>query len=589
MFNLPFIKKRNQIKPVVLVVLDGFGNAPPSNGNAITLARTPNIDNYKNLYPKTELIASGESVGLPANEVGNTEVGHLTMGAGRVILQDLKRISLAIEKGSFFDNKAFVDAASHVKTNNSNLHILGLVSSGSVHSSLLHLFALLQFCKKEGVSRVKLHLFTDGRDAPQREGIEIIQKIEERLKILRLGQIATVSGRYYAMDRDRRWDRIEKAYNAIVQGLGVQVQSASDAMNNAYKKGQTDEFVEPSVVCDVNGPCGIISDNDAAIFFNYRIDRALQLSMALCMPDFEKLKDFDFGKDEKSEKNVKEKEDKKTFSRQKIVKNLYFASMTEYNKKLPVSNIAFTAEVVEKSLGQVISEANLKQLRMAESEKERFVTYYFSGMKEGKFEGEDVKIIPSPKVPTYDRKPEMSLPKLTSELIKSIKKDIYHFVVVNFANPDMVGHTGNLNATIIAIEKVDKYLSDLVDVVLKLDGTLLVTGDHGNAEELITYPTSTYFVTTSKGVVNTDHSNNPVPLYVISNSLRGSNVPLQKGALCDVAPTVLRLLGLEIPKEMKGKDLFSKKPEKSENQDGQNDNISGYQNDQNTVSKENSI
>lgn len=554
---LPFFKKRNnKIKPLVLVILDGFGSAPPSNGNAITLAKTPNIDSYKNLYPNTSLIASGESVGLPANEVGNTEVGHLTLGAGRVVLQDLKRIALAVEKGTFYDNKAFVEASSYVKANNSTLHILGLASSGNVHSSLSHLFALLQFCKKEGVSRVKLHLFTDGRDAPPKEGIEIIKKVEEKLKILRLGQIATISGRYYAMDRDRRWDRTQKAYDAIVQGLGVKARSAIDAINSAYTKGQTDEFIEPTVISDGSNPLGMINDNDAAIFFNYRIDRALQLSMALCMPDFEHLKNFDFGKDMSTGKRENNENDNKTFARQKIIKNLYFASMTEYHKELPVSGIAFAPEVVEKPLGQVLSEAQLKQLRMAESEKERFVTYYFNGLREDKFEGEDVKIIPSPKVPTYDKKPEMSLPKLVSVFKKLVKKGIYNFITINFANPDMVAHTGNLEATVEAIEKVDKYLGELVQNVLKLDGTLLVTADHGNAEELITFPTSTFFVTTSKGTINTDHSNNPVPLYIISNNLRGSRATMPKGALSDIAPTILKLMGLDIPEEMNGNNLF---------------------------------
>ena len=296
MFNLPFFTKRKlTLKPYVLVVLDGFGIAPTSSGNAISLAKTPNINKFLQNYPNGQLIASGESVGLPANEVGNTEVGHLTLGAGRVILQDLKKINLAIEKTTFFDNKALVQAANHVKKHNSKLHILGLASSGNVHSSLEHLFGLLQFCKKEEITRVYLHLFTDGRDAPPKQGIEVIEKIENQLQLLKVGKIASICGRYYAMDRDRRWDRTEKAYKAIVSGHAIQTFSSLDAVKGAYLRGQTDEFIEPTVVADKNGPLGMIDDNDAAIFFNYRIDRAKQLTMTFVLPNFEDLKQFDFG------------------------------------------------------------------------------------------------------------------------------------------------------------------------------------------------------------------------------------------------------------------------------------------------------
>lgn len=558
MFNLPSIGRKNyKVKPVVLVILDGFGTAPPSKGNAITLARKPNYDYYWNNFPHGELLASGESVGLPANEVGNTEVGHLTMGAGRVILQYLKRIDFAIEKGNIFDNSALLQASSHVKSNNSALHIMGLVSSGSVHSSVGHLYGLLQFCKKEDIPRVFLHIFTDGRDAPPNGSVEVVEKLEEYLKTTGVAKIASVSGRYYAMDRDRRWSRTEKTYKALVLGQGITSNTSIEAIKAAYAKGQTDEFIEPTVITGPEGKSTVIGDNDAAIFFNYRVDRPRQLTMAFVLPEFENLKSFHFGSD--PDTNIEEGEVKisNTFVRQKVPKNLFFVTMTEYQKNLPVSAVAFGPEYVSDSLGRMISEAGLRQLRMAESEKERFVTYYFNGKKEGLFEGEDVIIIPSPKVATYDKKPEMSLPKMISECVKQLRRDIFGFVVINFANPDMVAHSGNLKATISAIEIVDKQLGRLVKAVLEQDGTVLVTGDHGNAEELLTFPSSSFFFTSDKGSMNTEHSNNPVPLLVINKSLLGNKTVLLRGGLSDLAPSILKYLKIQVPKRMTGKDLFS--------------------------------
>lgn len=555
--RLPFFtKKKPNLKPVVLLVLDGFGIAPASSGNAVTLAKTPNYDSFLKKYPHTELIASGESVGLPANEVGNTEVGHLTLGAGRVILQDLKKINLSIEKGTFFDNKAFLQAAAHVKKNSSKLHILGLIGSGKVHSSTEHLYALLQFCKKEGIKNVKLHLFTDGRDSPPKEAIEIIEKIEKHLEAVKVGQIASISGRYYAMDRDRRWERTEKAYKAIVEGLAVQTMSASDAIKSAYNSGRTDEFIEPSVIADKQGPVGTVNDNDAAVFFNYRIDRAKQLTMALTIADFERIKVFDFGYDPEGSREIGEVAVGKTFNRAKVPKNLFFVTMTEYHKDLPVSAVAFPPEVVERPLPQVLAERGLKQLKMAESEKERFVTYYFDGLREGQFPGEEVEIVPSPKVPTYDKKPQMSLPKLVKVFVKQIRRDEFSFVLINFANPDMVAHSGDLKATIRAIEYVDRYMGGLVRAVLVQGGSVFITADHGNAEELISYPTTSFFYTSKKGTINTDHSNNPVPLIIADARFEDKKVTLQKGGLADVVPTILALLGIEKPEVMNGKNLL---------------------------------
>ena len=553
MINLPFFtKKEIKVKPLVLLVIDGFGLAPPSGGNAISLARTPHYQSYLKDYPQTELIASGESVGLPANEVGNTEVGHLTLGAGRVILQDLKRINLAIEKGFFYDNKAFLQASSHVKESNSKFHIMGLVGSGNVHSSLEHLYALIQFCKKEGIDKVFLHLFTDGRDSPPQEAKEIVEQVENRLKNLKIGKIASISGRYFAMG----WERTERVYKALVLSQAIQVRSSPDAIKSAYAKNQTDEFIEPTLIADEQGPIARIEDNDAVIFFNFRIDRSEQLAMAFVLPNFETLKSFDFGYDPETDIRLRDVQISATFQREKVPKNLFFVSMTEYEKNLPVSAVAFGPEVVENPLSLILSRYGLKQMHMAESEKERFVKYYFNGLREEPVDGEDDLVVPSPKVATYDQKPEMSLPGLVKEAIRQVNKDKYHFFVINFANPDMVAHTGDLNKTVKAIEYVDEYMGKLIEAVLKVNGTMFVTADHGNAEELLTYPTSAYFYTTAKGSKNTDHSNNPVPLIIINNRLKGAQVKLAKGSLADVGSTILTFLNIPVPSEMQGKNLL---------------------------------
>lgn len=527
---LNLFKKPPKIKPTVLVILDGFGVAPPSSGNAINLAKKPNYDLLLKNFPNGLLIASGESVGLPANEVGNTEVGHLTIGAGRTVLQDLKKINLSIETGSYYENKAFLSAVNSAKEKGTNLHIMGLVSSGNVHSSLEHLLSLIQFCKKEELKRVFYHLFTDGRDAPPKEGIEIIQRVEEKIRITGIGQIASVTGRFYAMDRDSRWDRTLRTYNALVSGQAIQMPTAQDAVVGAYGRGQSDEFIEPTLIAKEAGPVGLIKDGDSIIFFNYRIDRPRQLTQAFVLPEFPQ--------------------------RSKVLKNLYFVTMTEYQKNLPVSGIAFPTEKIEMPLSEVLSSRELAQLHMAESEKERFVNYYFDGIREEKVPGEDSVIVPSPRIPTYDKKPEMSLPGLIKEFKKQIGKDKYHFAVINFANADMVAHSGNLDATTKAITYIDKYLYELVEFILNRDGTVIVTADHGNAEELVTFPTSSFFFTTSKGTMNTDHSNNPVPIIIINKKYQGNPFTFTQGSLPDVAPTVLALMGIRKPELMTGRNLL---------------------------------
>ena len=542
------------VSPTVLTILDGWGIAPDSPGNAITQAKKPNFDYLMANYPHGELVAAGESVGLPANEVGNTEVGHLNIGAGRLILQDLKRIDTSIKSGTFFENRAFATAISLAKQNKTRLHIMGLISSGRVHSSLDHLFALIDLCKNSGMTSVYYHLFTDGRDSAPTEGVQIIAKIEERIKTAGVGKIATISGRYYAMDRDRRWERTKKAYEAMVSGVGLTGSEPIETIKNYYSKNITDEFIEPTIF-DKNG---MVAEGDVVIFFNFRIDRPRQLTMAFTLPDFEKLKSFEFEKDpEKGGRKTEEQKFDATFQRSKFIANLFFVTMTEYDKKIPVSAIAYPPEVIKNSLAEVIAASNFRQMHMSESEKERFVTYYFDGLKEGRFAGEEVMIIPSPKVATYDKKPEMSAYKLADIAKKVILSGNYNFIAINIANPDMVAHTGNLNATTAAVEAADKALGEIIKAVSLARGNLIVTADHGNAEELITYPESSFFFTTEAGTVNTDHSGSNVPIIIMSPALAGKVVFLPKGSLADVAPTALKLMGLAVPPEMKGRDLLS--------------------------------
>ena len=541
---------------MVLLVLDGFGLAPASSGNAISLAKTPNFNSYNLKYPHGELIASGESVGLPANESGNTEVGHLMLGAGRIIYQDLKRINLAIDDGTFFENSTLTALVDHLKRYNSKLHIMGLVGTGNVHSSVEHLYALLKFCMKYDLRNVYLHLFTDGRDTPPQEAREQITKLEEYLNINKVAEIATISGRYYAMDRDRRWDRTQKAYRAIVSGEGLRATSATEAIENAYQNRLSDEFIEPTVILNGNQPRAVVGDNDAVIFFNFRVDRVRQLTMSFVLPDFEKLKSFEFGYAPGTEIEEGKVNFAQTFIRQKWPQNLFFVTMTEYHKKLPVSGIIFGPLVVDFTLPYVLSQANLNHMHMAESEKERFVTYYFDGMHEEASKGQVVDIVASPKIPTYDKKPEMSVFKLVDEFRKQLAKDKYHFFIINFANPDMVAHSGNIKATISAIEYTDRAMGEIVDMVISADGTVIITADHGNAEELITFPSTTFFFTTAEGIVNTDHSNNPVPIIIINKALNGRPTKLAPGGLYDVAPTILGMMNIPLPEKMKGRNLL---------------------------------
>jgi 2,3-bisphosphoglycerate-independent phosphoglycerate mutase len=554
--------ERSTIKPHVLLILDGFGIAPESISNAISAAKTPNLNYFQANYPYSKLIAAGETVGLPANESGNSEVGHLTIGVGRIIYQSLPKINMAIKDGSFYQNKAFIQALNHVRNYNSKLHIMGLVGSGNVHSSLEHLMALMEYLRRNNFSNCFLHLFTDGRDAPRTDGVNVVKKIVDYLSAVKIAQIATITGRYWAMDRDARWERTKKAYDAIVNGVGVKATNPVDAVMASYQTNITDEFIEPTVIERNGAPVGVVNDNDAIIFFNFRIDRPRQLTMAFTFADFEKLKVVEFGYTPHGrQKHMKESAIAQgpTFERGKKPQNLFFVTMTEYQKNLPVSAIAFPPDFINNSMPEIISKANLKQFHLAESEKERMVTFYFDGLKDTRFPGEDVEIVSSPGVSTYDKKPEMSVFKIVSEFKNAILKDTYHFIVMNFANPDMVAHTGSLQATIKAVEYVDEAIGSVAAMTLKAGGTLYISADHGNAEELLSFPLGSFFFTTSSGTVNTEHSNSPVPLYIIGHQYKNVKGILTEGNLSDIAPTILNQMGIAVPPEMTGKNLIVSK------------------------------
>lgn len=521
-------------KPAVLVVIDGFGVAAPSRGNAIAMAKTPILDRLMTQYPTMTLQAAGDAVGLPWGEMGNSEVGHLSIGAGKVIYQDLPRITRAIVDGSFFSNSAFNQAITAAVTNQAQVHIIGMFSSAGVHSLDEHGFALLELCQRLGAKKVYLHAILDGRDSPYNSGLEYLSRLEQKMSDLGIGQIATISGRYYAMDRDNRWDRIALAYDAMVKGRGPTAQRAVDALQASYDQSVYDEQVLPTVMVKDGQPVTTIGDHDAVIFFNFRNDRARELTKAFVLPGFEK------------------------FPRPEYLRDLSFVTMTEYEKDLPVA-IAFPPEVVTDPIAKVYSDAGLKQLHAAETEKYAHVTFFFNGGVEAAFPGEDRILVPSPSVATYDQKPEMSARQITERVIQALNTGQYAFMVINYANPDMIGHTGNMPATIKAVEFIDDCLGQVVEATLSLNGLVVVTGDHGNAEAKIDPQT---------GGVSKEHSANPVPLIIVSNDLpetylgryhspmRDLSTVTPVGVLADIAPTILNLAGLPIPASMTGHDVF---------------------------------
>lgn len=543
-------------KLVLLVVLDGWGLSAPGPGNAVSLANTINMNRFWASYPHTQLLASGESVGLPRGEVGNTETGHLNLGAGRIVYQDLQRINMSIADGVFFQNETLIAAINHAKENNSNLHYMGLIGAGGVHSNIEHLYALIELAKRQNFNRVFLHLFTDGRDSPPTAAKIYMSQIREVISKVSIGVIASIMGRYWAMDRDLRWDRTAKAYFALTEGRGSLVKTPEEAIDLSYSEGKTDEFIEPSVVTGADGkPVGIIRDNDSVVFFNFRIDRPRQLTRAFVLKDF-KNANISSGFDpyqvkyQKTHLPVAPVGVQAPFERGPKIKNLFFVTMTEYEKQIVEdgAKVAFPPENVKIPLGRVISEAGFRQLRASESEKERFVTFYFNGQAEAPFDGEDRLIIPSPKVATYDLKPEMSARELTDAVLTKLR-DVgdYKFVLINFANADMVGHTGNIGAAVKACNVLDECLEKLASWILAYGGTMLITADHGNVEEMIDAQT---------GQIETEHSTNPVPFIVLSKDLLGRGQVLTSGILADVAPTILKILGLEVPGSMTGHNLL---------------------------------
>jgi 2,3-bisphosphoglycerate-independent phosphoglycerate mutase len=541
-----------QFRPVVLAILDGWGLAPPGPGNAISQAKTPNISAFWHDYLHTQLIAHGESVGLPKREPGNTETGHLNLGAGLIVYQDLPRINMSIADGSFFQNPALLGAANHARNNKSNLHLLGLIGGGGVHSDLSHFFALLRLFHEQPVPNLFLHIFTDGRDSPPTAAMIYINQLKTAMSREGIGQIASVMGRYYAMDRDFRWDRTSRAYYCLTEGKGKTAPSIEQAISQAYDTDQTDEFIEPTNLLDPSGqPTGLIHDNDAVIFVNFRIDRPRQLAKAFVLPEFEKTANivgFDpFAIKYLKKHNADSSTAKQTpFSRPHPLKNLFFVTMTEYEKNLPV-NVAYPPQAVPNPLGRIVSEYKLNQLRVSESEKERFVTYYFNGLKEDPFPGETRMIIPSPKVPTYDKKPEMSAVEITSRTLEEVKKNTYDLIIMNYANADMVGHSGNIPATVKGCEVVDQCLGQLAKGITEAGGVLLITADHGNAEEMLNLAT---------GATDTEHNANPVPFIVIGTEFK-NGLQAPQGILADVAPTLLSLLQIPLPMSMTGRNLIS--------------------------------
>ncbi len=511
------------IAPVVLVILDGWGYRENDNSNAIALAQTPIMDSLFKAYPSTLIHASGKQVGLPNGQMGNSEVGHLNLGAGRIVPQELVRISDAVEDGSIFENPVLKEICQNVSQSKTKLHLIGLCSNGGVHSHIDHLVGLLDLSKLQGIEEVCVHLITDGRDTNIADGVKFVKTIEEHIAKIGVGKIATVCGRYYAMDRDRRWDRVQKAYDLYTKESSIDSRSATQILEESYAQEVYDEFVEPTRVAE-----GLIEEGDGIIFYNFRPDRARQMCYALMMDEFD------------------------GFEREKI-NNLHFATFTQYDPNLPVE-VAFAPQHLTNILGEVVADAGLKQFRASETEKYPHVTYFFNGGLEQPLEGEDRELVFSPMVSTYDQAPAMSAVELTDITCKAIDKSIYSMVIVNYANPDMVGHTGNIEAAKVAVETVDNCLGKLITKINQAGGTAIITADHGNAE----------YMADENGNPWTAHTTNQVPLIIIEGEERkivghGGDVKLREdGKLADVAPTILEILRLAQPEEMTGISLLEK-------------------------------
>jgi 2,3-bisphosphoglycerate-independent phosphoglycerate mutase len=510
-------------KPVVLMILDGYGLNPRCDANAVCEGRTPIMDQLMSQCPFVKGEASGLAVGLPEGQMGNSEVGHMNMGAGRIVYQELTRITKSIQDGDFFENKALMEAVENCRKHDSALHMFGLVGPGGVHSHSRHIFGLLELAKRNNLKKVYVHCFLDGRDTPPASGKGFVEELEAEMARLGVGKVASVAGRYYAMDRDKNWDRVEKAYIALTKGEGNTADSATGAIQASYDDGKTDEFVIPTVIMENGAPIATIKNDDSVIFYNFRPDRARQMTRCFCDDDFT------------------------GFDRGERIKTT-FVCFTDYDETIQNKKVAFVKEGITNTFGEFIAAHGMKQARIAETEKYAHVTFFFNGGIEEPNEGEDRYLIPSPKeVATYDLKPEMSAPAVCDKLVECIKSDKYDVIIINFANPDMVGHTGVEKAAIKAIETVDQCVGRVVDAIKEVNGVLFICADHGNAEQLVDYETGAPF---------TAHTTNPVPFILVnadpSYKLR------EGGCLADIVPTLIELMGLEQPKEMTGKSLLIK-------------------------------
>ncbi|MCI5649994.1 MAG: 2,3-bisphosphoglycerate-independent phosphoglycerate mutase [Fusicatenibacter sp.] len=509
-------------KPTVLMILDGYGLNTTCEHNAVCEAKTPVMDQLMSQCPYVHGQASGMAVGLPEGQMGNSEVGHLNMGAGRIVYQELTRITKEIQDGDFFKNEALLAAVRNAKENDSALHMFGLLSDGGVHSHITHVYGLLELAKREGLTKVYVHCFLDGRDTPPASGKSYIEQLQAKMKEIGVGEIGVVSGRYYAMDRDNRWDRVELAYRALTKGEGVKGTDAAKAVQDSYDNGKTDEFVMPTVIEKEGKPVTVIQDKDSVIFFNFRPDRAREITRAFCSDDFT------------------------GFEREKRL-DLTYVCFTEYDETIPNKIIAFKKQEIKNTFGEFLAENHLTQARIAETEKYAHVTFFFNGGIEEPNEGEDRILVKSPKVATYDLKPEMSAYEVCDKLCEAIRSQKYDVIIINFANPDMVGHTGVESAAIAAIEAVDECVGKAVDALKEVDGQMFICADHGNAEQLVDYETGAPF---------TAHTTNPVPFILVNAD------PAYKlregGCLADIAPTLIELMGLTQPADMTGKSLLVK-------------------------------
>lgn len=504
-------------KQYLLMIMDGVGLNDNETGNAFKLANTPNLDKYISKYPNTYIRTSGLAVGLPDGQMGNSEVGHTNIGAGRIVYQELTRITKEIDDGKFFDNEELLKAMKNAKNN--SLHIIGLVSDGGVHSHIKHLYAILEMAKKQNLKNVYIHAILDGRDTPPTSAVDYLKQLEEKIREIGIGQIATISGRYYAMDRDNRWERVKLAYDAMAKGEGNMFRTVQKAVEMSYESQEFDEFVKPIVICtEDNEPIATINSNDSVIFFNFRPDRARELTKAFVNQDFDGFETKD-------------------------INNLTYVTMTQYDENIKNVFIAYKPQVLKNTFGEYISSLNYTQLRAAETEKYAHVTFFFNGGEEIPYPNEDRLLIPSPKVATYDLKPEMSAYEVTDKILEAINSKKYDVIIMNYANGDMVGHTGNLEKAIEAVEALDKCVGEVISKIEQVEGEAIITADHGNCE---------YMLDIKTGEAITSHSTFDVPLIVVSNRIKN----IKDGRLCDIAPTLLTLMGEKIPEEMTGESLI---------------------------------